>query len=91
MTIGELILVPTSSTYVANLAPADKRGRYMSIYGLSWSISTGIGSLIGGTLNDVLGLQAIWYGGAIIGFFGVLAFLLMKEKTADSIRIPVTP
>ncbi len=80
MTIGELILVPTSSTYVANMAPADKRGRYMSIYGLSWSISTGVGSLIGGALNDVLGPQAIWYGGAIIGFFGVLTFLVMKNK-----------
>jgi predicted MFS family arabinose efflux permease len=84
MTIGELILVPTSSTYVANMAPADKRGRYMSIYGLSWSISTGIGSLIGGALNDVLGPQAIWYGGAIIGFFGVLTFIIMKRKSMES-------
>ena len=36
MTVGELILVPTASTYAANLAPVDKRGRYMSIFGLSW-------------------------------------------------------
>ena len=89
MTIGELILVPTSSTYVANMAPANKRGRYMSIYGLSWSISTGIGSLIGGTLNDVIGPQAIWYGGAIIGFFGVLTFLFMKNKDMQRARLPV--
>ncbi len=87
MTIGELVLVPTSSTYVANLAPADKRGRYMSIYGLSWSISTGIGSLIGGALNDVLGPQAIWYGGAIIGFIGVMAFLAMKKKAAENVNL----
>ena len=45
MTIGELILVPTSSTYVANLAPIDKRGRYMSLYGLSWPVGAGIGPL----------------------------------------------
>jgi MFS family permease len=31
MTIGELIAMPTSSTYAAGLAPADMRGRYMSI------------------------------------------------------------
>ncbi len=88
MTFGELILMPTSSTYVANIAPADKRGRYMSIYGLSWSISTGIGSLIGGSLNDVLGPKAIWYGGAIIGFMGVLSFLWMMHQGRQSAQAP---
>ena len=85
MTIGELILVPTSSTYVANIAPVEKRGRYMSIYGLSWSISTGIGSLIGGALNDVLGPQAIWYGGAVIGFLGVVTFMIMKQRNMQKV------
>lgn len=91
MTIGELILVPTSSTYVANIAPADKRGRYMSIYGLSWSISIGIGSLIGGALNDVLGPQAIWYGGAIIGLIGVITFLQMRSRHEARLGNPVLP
>lgn len=88
MTIGELILVPTSNTYVANLAPIDKRGRYMSIYGLSWSISIGIGSLIGGALNDVFGPQAIWYGGALIGFLGVMTFLMMMRRSSASAKTP---
>jgi dipeptide/tripeptide permease len=35
MTLGELMLVPTASTYAANLAPIDMRGTYMSIYGLT--------------------------------------------------------
>jgi len=47
MTIGELIIVPTSSTYVANLAPTDMRGRYMSLYGLDrrgcqWGWTSGL-------------------------------------------------
>jgi dipeptide/tripeptide permease len=47
ITIGELIIVPTSSTYVANLAPADIRGCYMSLAGLTWGVASGIGRVFG--------------------------------------------
>lgn len=82
MTIGELILVPTASTYAANLAPIDKRGRYMSIFGLAWRIAIGTGPILGGLLNDQLGPKAIWIGGGAIGLLSVLTFLfLQREET----------
>ncbi len=80
MTIGELILMPTSSTYAANLAPADKRGRYMSLYGLTWGIASGVGPIYGGLLNDTFGPQAIWYGGAVVGFISVAGFLMLSKR-----------
>jgi len=80
MTIGELILVPTASTYAANLAPVDKRGRYMSIFGLSWRISLGTGPLLGGLLNDNLGPKSIWIGGGLIGLVSVITFLIMTKR-----------
>lgn len=79
LTIGELILMPTSSTYAANLAPVDKRGRYMAIYGLAWGIAIGIGPLFGGLLNDNFGPKAIWVGGALTGVVSVLGFLLLGK------------
>jgi MFS family permease len=85
MTIGELILVPTASTYAANLAPPDMRGRYMSIFGLSWRIAIGTGPILGGVLNDNLGPKAIWVGGALIGLMSVITFLMMKRtETLDT-------
>ena len=80
LTVGELMIMPTSSTYVALLAPADKRGRYMSLFGLTWSLASGIGPVFGGVLNDNLAPQAIWYGGALVGFVGVLGFILMAWR-----------
>ncbi|MGB9639348.1 MAG: MDR family MFS transporter, partial [Anaerolineales bacterium] len=74
MTIGELIIVPTSSTYVANLAPADMRGRYMSIYGLTGVVANGIGPVAGGFLNDRFSPKAIWYGGGLAGLISALFF-----------------
>ncbi len=80
MTIGELIVTPTGSTYAANRAPADMRGRYMSIYGLTWSVASGIGPLLGGFLNDNIAPVAIWYGAGIIGLSSVLAFLVLARQ-----------
>jgi len=79
ITIGELIIVPTSSTYVANLAPANMRGRYMSIYSLTWSLSIGIGPLLGGFLSDNFGPPATWYGGFLIGAISTATFFLIER------------
>jgi MFS family permease len=87
MTVGELILVPTSSTYTASLAPVDKRGRYMSIYGLTWPIGAGLGPLFGGILNDRLGPQAIWYGGLIVGAISTLNFILLARRAPRSVEL----
>ena len=80
MTIGELILMPTSSSYVAGLAPPDMRGRYMSIAGLTWSAAAGIAPLLGGFLNDNIAPVATWYGGFVIGIVGILGFFILSKK-----------
>ena len=91
ITIGELIIVPTSSTFVANLAPPDMRGRYMSIYSLTWSLSIGIGPLLGGFLSDSFGPPATWIGGLVIGLVSTITFFIIertfykKELTSEAV------
>ncbi len=80
MTIGELILMPTSSSYVASLAPPDMRGRYMSIAGLTWIAASGIAPILGGYLNDTISPAATWYGGFTIGLTGILGFFILSRK-----------
>jgi MFS family permease len=95
MTIGELIIVPTSSTYIANLAPVDMRGRYMSFYTLTWGVASGIGPVFGGFLSDLFGPKAIWIGGAIAGglgvvFFQILARRAVQLKSGDTARVAIS-
>jgi len=78
LTVGEMLLVPIASTYIANLAPVDMRGRYMSIYGLSWGVASGIASPVGGFLNDFIGPKAIWHGASLAGTIGA-GFLLWLD------------
>lgn len=93
MTIGELVIVPTSSTYVANIAPAEMRGRYMSIFGLTWAFGQGVGPVLGGLLNDNFGPRAIWVGGMIIGLVSAFGLFLLARWAAAprSMPEPKTP
>jgi MFS family permease len=77
MTTGELMLMPTSTTYTANLAPTDMRGRYMSIYSLTWGVAQGIGPVMGGFLSDNYGPSAPWLGGGLVGALSVTAFTVL--------------
>ncbi len=72
LTLGELTLVPTTSKYVADLAPADLRGRYMSVQWLGWGLARTVAPIIGGYLNDNIAPQAIWIGGLLLGLTSTL-------------------
>jgi MFS family permease len=88
MTVGELIQSPTASTYAANRAPEDMRGRYMSLYGLTWPLGAGVGPVLGGWLNDNISPQAIWIGALVIGLLSSTGFALMA--LAERRRKPET-
>jgi MFS family permease len=80
MTVGEMVLIPTSSTMAANLAPADMRGRYMSIYSLSWGIAYGLGPIFAGQLNDRIAPSAMWVGSLAVGLVATVFFLLLARR-----------
>ncbi|MGB8982770.1 MAG: MFS transporter [Anaerolineales bacterium] len=82
LTFGELTLVPTATKYVADLAPADLRGRYMSIYWLGWGLARTLAPIIGGFLNDNIMPQAIWIGGLLIGLTSTLGLFLLNRVSA---------
>jgi MFS family permease len=84
MTFGELVVVPRTSAYAANLAPIDKRGRYMSLYGLTWNVAVGISPVLGGFLSDQLGHQAPWWMGVLFGLLSVAAFRSMGNHSPVS-------
>jgi len=81
LTLGEMLMIPTATTLTANLAPPTARGRYMSVYGLTWGIGFGVGPVIGGLLHDRVGPAAIWWGGAGMALLAVLGFLGLARRS----------
>lgn len=88
MSMGELILVPTGSKYVADIAPDDLRGRYMSIYWLTWGVSRSVAPMVGGYLHDAIAPQAIWWGGLTIGLVSTLGLFLLSHQP-DKLQQPM--
>jgi MFS family permease len=82
LTFGELTVVPTASKYVADIAPSDLRGRYMSIHWLGWGLARTLSPIIGGALNDFISPHAIWIGGLLIGLTSVFGLFLFKVLSA---------
>ncbi len=82
LTFGELTLVPTASKYVADLAPTDLRGRYMSIHWLGWGLARTLAPIMGGFLNDNISPRAIWIGGLLIGLTSALGLFLRSRVPA---------
>lgn len=80
MTFGELLLAPTSSSYASLQAPPDQRGRYMSLYNLTWPVAAGVGPVFGGFLSDRIGAWAPWTGGLLVGLLGAAGFAWMGRK-----------
>jgi len=97
LTFGELIVVPVASKYVADLAPPDLRGRYMSIYWLGWAASRAAAPLIGGFINDQLAPIAIWYAAFVIGIASTAGLALLArrswaaERRPGSVIVPAEP
>jgi MFS family permease len=84
MTFGELTITPTISKYIADLAPADMRGRYMSFYWLAWGIARGLSPLIGGFLNDTISPRAIWIGGLAFGLASAFGLLIFSARIRET-------
>jgi MFS family permease len=89
LTFGELTLVPTASKYVADRAPADLRGRYMSIYWVGWGLARATAPLIGGFLNDAVAPRAIWIGGLTLGLVSAMGMFLLARRDRDQESAPL--
>lgn len=77
ITIGEMIIMPTSQALAANFAPADMRGRYMAIFSLMWMVPATLGPGAAGYILDNYNPNLLWYlGGALCGVSAFLYFIL---------------
>ncbi len=89
ITIGEMIVSPTSSALVARLAPAEMRGRYMAVTGFSWIIPSMIGPLAAGLVMDNLNPNWVWYAGGILGLIATAGYFILS--TVSSNRLSGNP
>lgn len=88
-TFGEMMLLPACSDYVAHLAPPERRGEYMGVWGLGIGTAFAFGPWLGTWMLDRWGATLLW---SSMGALGLLsAALLLRIRAAGAPAGPTRP
>jgi MFS family permease len=74
-TLAEILESPTRSAIIAQMAPADQRGRYQGVLALTWGVGQLAAPRLGGAAADAWGPLAPWLGCAVLGVAVAVALL----------------
>jgi predicted MFS family arabinose efflux permease len=83
-TIGEMILLPSMSNVVAELAPPDRRGEYMGLYSMSWGLAFAIGPWLGTFALERFGRVPLWGGTFVVAAVAAIALGRMPLRPRAS-------
>ncbi len=80
ITIGEMLIMPTSQALAANFAPVEMRGRYMAFFGLSWALPATIGPSAAGIILDNFNPNLLWFIGAGLCAVSAFSFFMLHLR-----------
>jgi MFS family permease len=81
-TAGEILSSPQAMSFVADWAPPEARGRYLSLYQATWSVAIAVNPAIALPLHAALGERVFWSLMPLVALPGVLV-LLWLDRNAD--------
>jgi MFS family permease len=87
ITTGEMLVAPTGQAIVAKLAPEDMRGRYMAVFGFSWTIPNAVGPLLAGLVMDNYDPNWVWYGAGIFMVISAIIFALLQVQAGNRFEL----
>jgi MFS family permease len=81
-TLGEILSMPMQMSFISDWAPPRARGRYLSLYGATWSLALALGPALFLPLHALLGERLFW---AFAGLCLLPAALisLRQDRVAD--------
>ncbi|HUO34286.1 MAG TPA: MFS transporter [Candidatus Acidoferrum sp.] len=79
-TFGEMIFMPTSSAYAAEIAPRERRGEYMGLYTMSFSVAFALGPWMGATTLGRWGPRVVWGATFVLGSLSALLMTRIGSK-----------
>src|ERR1700722_18180615 len=85
-TFGEMILLPGSSAYAAEIAPPGRRGEYMGLYTMSFSIAFSLGPFLGAELLQHRGPHGLWGVAFVSGCISALMMSRIGTRNPNPVR-----
>jgi predicted MFS family arabinose efflux permease len=81
LTVGEIFFLPLNSSTLLNMAPASRRGEYMALYSMMWSIGHIVGPAGGMALAGWIGFGWFWIFVMGLGGSGLYLYVRNLRRT----------
>ncbi len=81
-TLGEILSAPQQMAFIADWAPPEARGRYLSLHQATWSIAFAVNPALTLPLHAALGERLFWGLAPLVALPGVIV-LLRLDATVD--------
>ena len=86
-TLGEMTYAPVTGAFVTGLAPERYRGRYMGLWGATWSMGMLLGPFLG-TLLYAKNPTALWIACFVVGMLGAALAMVKTDDATKSSALP---
>lgn len=86
-TLGEMIMFPSAGSYIADIAPAEHRGTYMSLYTTTSNIGLLIGPWSGAIIMDYFSANGLWLTCGLWGIMSLILFYYLREPPLEEARV----
>ncbi|MER5761004.1 MFS transporter [Streptomyces sp. NPDC002082] len=80
--LGEVAVAGIAASLVADLAPADARGRYQGAFSWTWGLARFSALTLGVALYTGVGAAALWWGALAAGLLAAVATLGLRTRIA---------
>ena len=77
-TFGEMIAMPASGAYAADIAPPGRAGQYAGAYASAFSLAILVGPWAGTVALERFGGTVLWWGVLVVGLVGASVLALME-------------
>jgi len=81
-TFGEMIALPTSGAYIADIAPPGRSGEYAGVYASMFSLAILVGPWAGTIALEQFGGTALWWGVLVVGLGSAVVFSRTEDRPA---------
>ncbi|MDP2874645.1 MAG: MFS transporter [Holophaga sp.] len=78
--LGEMIFLPASSDAVAAMAPPDRRGEYMGLYSMTWTLAITLGPWLGLLTYAKLGPMFLWMACGVVALISSVSLVRFKAR-----------
>lgn len=82
ISLGEIFVMPFSSTWVAQNTSTERQGDYWALYGIAYSVANILAPLIGTQIIDNFGYTTLWCFVAIVCAAAWLGLLIQSKITS---------